>query len=1384
MGTDSHRQIAELSSRKRALLKQILFGSGNSDTSDIHEPKDTSLAKALASLNLAVPIPIVSRQETIPVSLAQQRIWFLDQLEPGGASFNIPVSCRVRGALDVKVLERSFEELIRRHESLRTTFKEVEGNPVQVISADPCLELRAEDLRNLPEGEREGKARELMNEECDRPFDLVRGPLLRVVVIRVGPEEHLLSTVIHHIVSDVWSIEVLSRDVAAFYRAISTGGPSPDLPELPIQYADFACWQRDSVRDDTLDSELSYWKRTLDGLSPQLHLPTDRPRPATFSNQGTSESISLPPILGERLQRLSRQHGVTLFTTLLTAFQTLLQRYTGQDDIAVGTSVAGRNRVETEELIGFFVNTLVLRSNLSGRPTVSELLARVHGVNLDAFEHQKVPFERIVEELRPDRDPSRSPLIQVMFTLDNVPRRAAPGPDNRTTFIKPETRTARSDLSLHIAEFPDGLNVRMEYSTDLFQSSTIVRMLGHFQTLLEGFVTDPERPISNLPLLMPDERRRLLAVSNGAARSYPSHRCLHELFEVQVSKTPNAVAVASPSGQLTYLDLNRRANRLARRLRELGVVPSVLVGLCVDRSIEMVVGLLGVLKAGGCYVPLDPAYPKQRLSFILNDTKSPVLLTQQQILPALPAEAQGVLCLDSEDLDLCGPEDDENTVGGAVPDHLAYVIYTSGSTGNPKGVMIEHRSVVNYVFGFSDHIRQDAPWAYAMVQPLTVDSSVSAIYPPLLSGGCLHVIPREVSLDSTALSEYFAQHPVDVLKIAPVHLSALLDGGHGERLLPRRRLVVGGEVSRRAWAEQLQSLSPQCKIFNHYGPTEATVGITTYELTEQASDGPMLPIGRPLPNTQVFVLDRANQPTPVGVSGELFCGGDCLARGYLNLPDTTRDYFVDGPFGFSSSTRLYRTGDLVRWLPDGNLEFLHRTDQQVKIRGYRVELGEVEAALGSHRDVSDAVVTLQGHDSGSGRLVGYAVPRAGQSLKTAQLRTFLQKKLPRYMVPSLLVVQSDLPRTPHGKVDRRALRAPDQEQLETRPPTIGPRDELEARLTAIWETALGLHPIGPQDNFFDLGGHSLLAVKLFRQIEKVFGRPIPLSSLFEAPTIEAIAAILRSGDQPLRWSSLVPLQPHGSNPPFFCVHANDGNVLFYRDLARHMGLDQPFYGLQSAGLDGTCELLSRVEDMASHYISEIRSVQPEGPYYLGGFCLGAYVALEIAHQLQTEGEEIALLVSLNTDGQWKTIDSFSDGIRLHARNLRRLDLSGKLRYVGGRLAYRVWRARVMIARARLRALQIAKRPRTSNLLAAEVFEVNRRASASYTPSVFRGKLTYFQGSMDALNDPRPLWNRAATDGIDIHVVPGGYIGVLFEPNVEMLADRLKLCLGRADAEER
>jgi amino acid adenylation domain-containing protein/non-ribosomal peptide synthase protein (TIGR01720 family)/FkbM family methyltransferase len=939
-----------------------------------------------------------ARKGELPLSFAQQRLWFIDELLPGNPLYQVPKAVRLRGELKTEILQQALDTIVARHEALRTTIAVVEGRPRQVIAESRPVELKRIDLREgvgyrvsgvgeepsdptpntrhpTPCFDREAAVQRLLTEEVLRPFDLARDLMLRVVLVRLAEEEHVLLLVMHHINSDGWSRGVLIRELSALYAAFAAGRPSP-LPELPIQYADYALWQREWLQGERLAAQLTYWKQQLEGAPPILELPTDRPWPAVQSFRGERHSFRLSSKLTQALKALSQRERVTLFMTLLAGFQTLLHRYTGQEDIVVGAPIANRTHAETEAMIGFFANMLVMRADLSGDPSFQELLGRVREAAFSAYAHQDLPFEKLVDELQTERDLSHTPVFQVAFAFQNLPAAPLDLPGLTSEPVEIDNGTAIFALSLFIAEDDEGLRGVFEYSTDLFDDATITRMQKHFQVLLEGIAAHPEERLSWLPLLTEAEQHQLLVEWSQTGTESPVQGCVHERFEAQVEATPDAVAVSCDGDELTYRELNRRANQLAHYLRERGVGPDVPVGLCVERSVEMVVGLLGILKAGGAYLPLDPTHPKDRLEFMLGDARPKVLVTQQQLLPSLPEEGPERIYLGTDwETIACSPQD--NLVSGVREENLVYVIYTSGSTGRPKGVAVEHRNLVNYLEGILERLHLSPGASFAMVSSLATDLGNTVLFPSLCTGGCLHVISQERASDGAALADYFARHRIDCLKIVPSHLAALQSGSQPERLLPRQRLVLGGEASRSEWVRQLQALAPDCTILNHYGPTETTVGVLTYQLDADrvAAGTPTLPLGRPLANTHVYVLDPHQQPVPIGVPGELYIGGRSLARGYLHRRGLTAEKFVPDPFSSERGARLYRTGDRVRFLADGNLEFLGRMDDQLKVRGYRIELGEIEAALTEHPDLSEAAVVPWEDPSGHRRLVAYGVPR-------------------------------------------------------------------------------------------------------------------------------------------------------------------------------------------------------------------------------------------------------------------------------------------------------------------------------------------------------------------------------------------------------------------------
>ncbi|MGE3435688.1 MAG: amino acid adenylation domain-containing protein [Blastocatellales bacterium] len=1056
------------------------------------------------------PLSPAPRDQDLPLSFAQERLWFLDQLTPGGASYNIAEAYKLSGPLNPEALEQSLNEVVRRHEVLRTTFAIPSGTkdarPVQVIAPELRLSLPVVDLSGSSEAERKDDVERFAAEEARRPFDLARGPLLRATLLRLGAEEHVVLLTVHHIVSDDWSTFVYLREIAILYDAFIEGRPSL-LPELPIQYADYACWQRQSLQGEILESQRAYWKQRLAGAPPSLELPASRPRPAIQSSRGASQSFVLTEELSAALAGLSRQEGSTLFMTLLAAFQTLLYRYTGQDDITVGSPVSNRNRSELEGLIGFFVNTLALRTDLSGVPNFRELLRRVRETALGAYAHQDMPFEKLVQELQPNRDLSRTPIFQVMLVMQNIPGQAPElarqGLNMRS--MKARGGVAKFDLTLFVTESGGKLSGALNYNTDLFDDDAIVRMLDHFRNLLEAIAANPDRSVAALPMLSEAEERQTLAEWSGSRDEAPLDQCLHQLFEAQVERTPDAIAVTFEDECLSYRELNRRANQTAHYLRKLGVGPEVLVGVCLDRSIGMMVGLLGVLKAGGAYVPLDPNYPADRLAFMLKDARAQALLTQKHLMGLLLSQSARLCCLDDEWSEIA-QESDENLESLVAAENLAYVIYTSGSTGKPKGSLITHRGLTNYLnWCLSAYPVADGRGS-VVHSTIAFDATITALFAPLLAGRAVRLLPERIALD--ALAETLRQEgDYSLIKITPAHLDLL-----SHQLSPEeagkltRAFVIGGENLLKEQIRFWQEHAGETHLFNEYGPTEAVVGCVVHDAAPDQLGIGSVSIGRPIPNTQVFALDQFLQPVPVGARGELYLGGVGLARGYLDRPELTAEKFIPHPFSEIAGERLYRTGDVVRFLPDGKLEFLGRVDEQVKIRGYRIECGEIESLLGQREGVREAVVIAREDIPGDKRLVAYCVAQLPGKLPAhVELRNFLKEQLPEYMIPSFFVELEAMPLTLNGKVDRRALPAPDKTRPELKAEFVAPRTPAEERLAAICAEVLGLERVGVHDHFFDLGGHSLLATQVVSRVRQAFEIELPLRSLFETPTVAGLA---------------------------------------------------------------------------------------------------------------------------------------------------------------------------------------------------------------------------------------------------------------------------------------
>ncbi|MEO8381792.1 MAG: amino acid adenylation domain-containing protein, partial [Acidobacteriota bacterium] len=1049
-------------------------------------------------------IEIADRGQPLPLSLAQQRLWFLDQLDKAaGAAYHIPAALRLLGRLDVAALQATLDRLVARHEGLRTCFVAVDGVPYQQIAPEDCgFALTLRDLRALDHESRDRAAAELTGEESRAPFDLSAGPLIRGQLLTLADDEHVLLVTQHHIVSDGWSLNILVREVATLYTAFSRGESDP-LPPLEIQYADYAQWQRNWLQGEELARQLSFWKEHLTGAPSLLDLPLDRPRPALQSYAGDRVPLALSRELTARLRAVSQGHGVTLFMTLLSAWGLLLSRLSGQTDIVIGTPVANRQRREVENLIGFFVNTLALRVRLDEQPSVGVLLEQVKDTTLAAFAHQELPFEQVVEAVRVTRSLNHSPLFQTMLAFNNTPEgdEALSLPDLQLAPAKQALATAQYELSLSLSDGDGELSGTLVYASDLFDRSTVERWAGHYVRLLEAMAADPTASVETLPLLSVSERQQLLDDFNTTEVAYPD-KFIHELFEQQAAARPDAVAVVFEEQSLSYGELNARANQLAHELIALGVQPDDRVAICVERGLEMVVGLLGILKGGGAYLPLDPAYPNERLQYLLNDGAPKVLLTQQDLQGQLPAADVPTLLLDSEEVSerlAAQPTTNPSPHAlGLTPQHLAYVIYTSGSTGLPKGVAIEHANTANLLRWALANFTEQELFNSLFSTSINFDLAVYELFVPLAAGSTLTLVRNALAL--TARRE-----PVTLINTVPSAIKALLDVGG---VPADTRLVnLAGEPLKRELVERLFDETAAESVANLYGPSETTTYSTWVRMTRE--HGFAAHIGRPVANTRIYILDAHREPVPMRVTGEIYIGGAGVARGYLNRPELTAERFLRDPFSTWADARMYKTGDLGRWLSDGNIEYLGRNDFQVKIRGFRIELGEIEAKLSECAGVREAVVIAREDVPGDQRLVAYLVADEGFDLSVADLREVLARKLPEYMIPSAFVQLDTLPLNANGKVDRQALPAPEATALAVRE-YEAPEGEIEEALAALWQELLHVERVGRRDNFFELGGHSLLAVQLISHIRATLGVELPLRDLFSTSSLSALADAVRA----------------------------------------------------------------------------------------------------------------------------------------------------------------------------------------------------------------------------------------------------------------------------------
>jgi amino acid adenylation domain-containing protein len=1078
------------------------------------------------TLKMATPISVLSgRERGLPLSFAQQRLWFLAQMEGVSVTYHIPVALRLWGELDVEALKRSLDAIWARHEGLRSVFVVVEGEPeVELLPVETGLPLEEHDLRGVVDADE--RLQGLMVEEANAGFDLARGPLIRAHLVRMQEEEHVLLLTQHHIVSDRWSMGVLARELGTLYGAFSHGEENP-LEPLGIQYPDYAAW----LSGERLQKQGEYWREALAGAPALLELPTDRPRPEQQSFAGRYVPVVIERELAEGLKELSRRQGTTLFMTLLSGWAAVLSRLSGQTDVVIGTGVANRRRAETEGLIGFFVNTLALRIDLSSEPSVAEMLKRVREMVLGAQEHQDMPFEQVVEIVQPPRRLSHTPVFQVIIEWRNYEGILPEVRGLRVEGLRMPYEATKFDLHLRLAEGDERIVGGLNYAVALFEQGTIERQRGYLLRMLEAMVADSQQKVARIEIIGPEERQQLLVEWNATEADFGGDACAHELFERQVEQTPDNVAVEYGSQEMTYRELDRRANQLARYLRKHGVGPEMVVGIWVERSPEMVVGILAVLKVGGAYMPLDGNYPEERLAYMIEDAQVSLMLVGREQEKRMPRVWVPVVMIDGEDREW-EREEEGKVESGVYAENLAYVIYTSGSTGKPKGVGVEHRQLANYIHAIGEKLQIEVGKRLALVSTYAADLGYTMIFPALCHGGCLDVVDADWVLDAGKLTQHFSHHPIDYLKIVPSHLQALLGSSPGRGVLPRRWLVVGGEASSWELIRQVKERGAGCRVLNHYGPTETTVGILTFDTTQEIKGERargMVPVGKPLGNGEVYVLDKELNPAGVGISGEIYIGGAGLARGYVNRAEMTAERFVPNPFSRSGGERLYRTGDVGRYRDDGNIGYIGRRDEQVKIRGYRIELGEIEARLKEHGLVKEAVVVVRetGEDGGGEkRLVAYVVMVKAEEMVEVKergvgdsilkggelepgelsmmLRTYLAGWLPEYMVPTAIVLLERIPLTTNGKLDRKALPAPEGEAFSQRT-YEPPQGEMEETLANLWQELLGVERVGRHDNFFELGGHSLLAVRMLSHLLSNLNVQIELSTLFNYPQLSLFA---------------------------------------------------------------------------------------------------------------------------------------------------------------------------------------------------------------------------------------------------------------------------------------
>jgi amino acid adenylation domain-containing protein len=1315
-----------------------------------------------------------------PATASQQEIWLGVQIsQEANLACILSQSLQAIGRLDVEVLQAAIRQLVSRHESLRTT---ISGDGMTILIAKEIdLQVPLSDLSALSANDRAAEIDRYQSQSVSEPFDLQHGPLFRAQMLKLTDREHLLIFAVHHIVCDGWSLGIILADLAKIYTALNRG-LVPELAQVEY-FSEYAFLEQAQIDDPETIATEAYWLQRFAELPPGLDLPTDYPRPPLRTFNADREYHTLPASLVERIEKVGFKHGCSLMTTLLTAFEILLFKLTGQTDLTVGIPTSGQIAAGKYNLVGHCVNFLPLRSRIDPTISFSDYLRSRNSAILDDYEHQNFTFGSLLQKLAIPRDASRIPLVSAVFNID-LDRGGSQSTfdDLTTTLTINRGAFATFEFFLNAVTTASGdLDLDCQYNPNLFRAISIQQRLGEFENLLTQIVATPDLPLHQLSLLSAAQSQQLLVDWNATQTDYPQSQCIDRLFEQQVEMAGDAIALVFQSQQLTYRELDNRANRLANYLLTIGVKSGELVGIALDRSIETIVSVLAILKAGGAYLPLDLSYPPARLAFMLENANVSVLLTKTAVRDRLPSHPARTIDLDT-DWDEIAQANPTNPRRSGQADDLAYVMYTSGSTGQPKGVCIPHRGVVRLVKN-TNYLDFSPQQVWLQLAPIAFDASTLEIWGSLLNGGKLVLFPGDKP-SLRELGQTIDRHQITTLWLTAGLFHLMVDE-RIEDLQPLRQLIAGGDVLSVPHVRKVLATLPDCQLINGYGPTENTTFTCCYPISS-LKGLTSVPIGRPISNTQVYVLDPDRQPVPIGIPGELYIGGDGLACGYLDRDELTSEKFVANPF--APGGRLYRTGDLVRYLPDGNLEFLGRIDTQVKIRGFRIELGEIDAILAQHPAVRE-VRTIDREDRpGDKRLVAYIVSDRVADAAEPDFRSFLRSKLPDYLIPAAFVTIASLPLTANGKVDRRALPVPESDRQAAVAKFVAPQTEVELQLTKIWERILGIQPIGVKDNFFELGGHSLMAVKLFNEIEKSFGKVILLTTLFHAQTIEELARILAPNKPDCEWHSLVEMKPGSPNKtPLFCMHAIWGNILFYRNFTKYIEADRPVYGLQSKGLDGQQPPCNSIPEMAANYIQEIQTIQPQGPYLLLGYSLGGLIAFEIAQQLQAQGQEIQLLALVDPTTQNLPIADEDRGFVTptmltkniaHLRKLLNLSFKYKLLYIWERLYWNLTIGHLNFFY--LTYLKYIKGAATE-LRLLDVYWANYPTQYSYIPQQYSDKIVFFKsedpGSGDE-NDCELKWETIARKGIEVESVPGSHLSMMDEPNVRILCTKLNIYLSQ------